>query len=297
MTNASSTTKQSAAERIVSLLLEKLDQGISPWHMPWKCMGVPQSVDGRPYRGINALLLALNPYKQPKYLTFNRCKALGGNVKKGERGHYVVFWDRISKKETREDGTEETRSFFIIKGYTVFNVEQCEGLPKKCYVDCTQTEHNPIAEAEAIWEGYADRPELKHINPNEAYYSPSKDYINTPEPSQFESAEAYYSTLFHEASHSTGAEKRLNRLTKTHFGTEAYSEEELVAEISAQILCQSCGITRTLDNAAAYCESWAKHLRGESARNIVGACSAAQKAADYILGGAQNDGEADEAEA
>ena len=284
MTNTTSTAKQSAAEHIVSILLEKLEQGVSPWHMPWKCCGIPQSIDGRPYRGINALLLALNPYRQPKYLTFNRCKQLGGNVKKGERGHYVVFWDRITKKEVNDEGKEETRSFFILKGYIVFNVEQCEGLPKKCFVDVNQAEHDTIAEAEAIWNGYTDKPALVHDNPNEAYYSPSKDIINIPQLSQFDNAEAYYSTLFHEASHSTGAEKRLNRLTKTHFGSEEYSAEELVAEISAQILCQSCGITRTLDNAAAYCQSWANHLRGENARNIVSACTAAQKAADYIIG-------------
>lgn len=285
MTNAiaNTTAKQSAAERIVNIIIDKLEQGVSPWHMPWNCCGVPQSIDGRPYKGINALLLALNPYKQSKYLTFNRCEKLGGKVKKGEHGHYVVFWDVVSKEVEQEDGTKKIEKFFILKGYTVFNIEQCEGLPQK-YYENTDCHHEPIAEAEAIWNGYSDKPALVHDNPNQAYYSPSKDIINLPNMEQFDNAEAYYSTLFHEASHSTGAEKRLNRLTRTFFGSEEYSAEELVAEISAQILCQSCGITRTLPNAAAYCKSWASHLKGENAKAIVSACTKAQKAADYILG-------------
>ena len=282
-TTANSAAKQSPAEIIAGKIIEMLDSGVSPWHQPWKCMGVPQSIDKRPYRGINALLLGMQPYRSPYYLTFNRCKALGGSVMKGQKGHYVVFWDRISKKEKADDGTETVRSFFLLRGYTVFNVEQCSGLPAKFYPQENSTEFVEHADAQAVWDGYAGRPDVLHDS-RSAYYSPKEDRIHLPAKADFDSVEEYYSTLFHEGSHSTGAPSRLARLKWDGFGSESYSREELVAEISAQILCQHVGITRTLANAAAYCKSWASHLRGENAREIVGACTQAQKAADYILG-------------
>lgn len=277
--------KTTPAERIVNELIDLLEKGVSPWHKPWTCAGVPQGIDGRPYRGINALLLGMLPYRQPKYLTFNKCKALGGNVRKGEKGHFVVYWDHITKKEVLDDGTEELRSFYLIRGYVVFNVEQCDGLPEKFFEKVDDSARAPrIDDAEAIWDGYADRPQLVHRNLSAAFYSPASDEINIPERGQFGCPEEYYSTLFHEAAHSTGSPNRLSRLKWDGFGSESYSHEELVAEIASQILCQRVGITRTLPNAAAYCKSWAARLKGECARNIVSACTAAQKAADYILG-------------
>ena len=284
-TTETTAVKKSPAERIVDMILEKLDKGISPWHCPWNCVGIPQSIDKRPYRGINAILLAMNPYKSPYYLTVNRCNKMGGRIKKGEHGHYVVFWDLVSKEETKQDGTKEKRSFFILKGYTVFNVEQTEGLPDKYYEipKGDDIQHEPIAEAEAIWDGYADKPTLS-LGGNSAYYSPTADKICIPTREQFDHIDEYYATLFHEASHSTGSKERLNRLHWDGFGSESYSQEELIAEISAQILCQQVGITRTLDNAAAYCKSWARKIRGENAKAIVQACTQAQKASDYILG-------------
>ena len=281
--NTTTTAKQSPAEIIAGKIIEMLDQGVSPWHQPWKCLGVPQSVDRRPYRGINALLLGMQPYRSPYYCTFNRCKALGGSVMKGQRGHYVVFWDRVTKREKQDDGTETARSFFLLRGYTVFNVEQCSGLPERFYPKEGSGEFLEHADAQAIWDGYAGKPGLFHDSRG-AYYSPSEDAIHLPARADFDGSDEYYSTLFHEASHSTGAPGRLARLKWDGFGSESYSREELVAEISAQILCQRAGITRTLANAASYCKSWASHLRGENAREIVGACTQAQKAADHILG-------------
>ena len=292
-TYAANTAKQTPAEIIAGKIIEMLDQGVSPWHQPWKCLGVPQSIDRRPYRGINALLLGMQPYRSPYYLTFNRCKALGGSVQKGQHGHYVVYWDRVSKKEKADDGTETVRSFFLLRGYTVFNVEQCSGLPDKFYPQENSGEFQEHEDAQKIWDGYAGRPEVLHDS-RSAYYSPKEDRIHLPAKADFDGADEYYATLFHEGSHSTGAPSRLARLKWDGFGSESYSREELVAEISAQILCQRAGITRTLANAAAYCKSWASHLRGENAREIVGACTQAQKAADYILGVKPDDGQEEE---
>lgn len=276
--------KIDTAERIAEIIIEQLDKGTSPWHKDWKG-NVPQSVDGRPYRGINLLLMGMLPYATPKYLTFNKCKELGGMVKKGEHGHLVVYWKRYVKVEKDEATGEETnRMLWFLRPYTVFNVEQCEGLPESCYKMGNVKEHQPIAEAEAIWNGYEDKPETEFTDEDRAFYRPSDDSVHVPSMKYFNSPEGFYATLFHEGVHSTGHKSRLNRTFGEFFGTEQYSKEELVAEIGAQLLCQNCGITRTLDNSIAYCKSWAKCLRGMKAKEIIGAAGRAQKAVDWIMG-------------
>jgi len=276
--------KMNTAERIAQTIIEQLDKGTSPWHKSWKGI-VPQSVDGRVYRGINTLLLGCLPYEVPKYLTFNKCKEMGGTVKKGEHGHLVMFWKRMTKEETNDEtGEVKKSSFMMVRGYTVFNVSQCEGLPESAYKMEGVKEHQPISEAEAIWEGYADKPQTNFTKGDTACYVPSLDVINVPEMGLFESAEEFYATLFHEGVHSTGHSKRLNRKIENGFGSEPYGKEELTAEIGAQLLCQNCGITRTLKNTVAYCKSWANSLRGMKATEILNAAARAQKAVDYMMG-------------
>lgn len=277
--------KIDTADKIAAKILEMLDKGVCPWKKNWHGL-VPQSVDGRPYRGINQLLLGFTSYECPRFLTFNRCKALGGKVKKGEHGHLVMFWKRFTKEETDEKtGETKKTSFMCIRGYTVFNVAQCEGLPKKFYdVSKMRVEHKPIAEAEALWKGYEDKPQVVFTKGDTACYVPNLDVINCPEMSLFDSAEAFYATLFHEGCHSTGHKSRLNRDLGGNFGSERYGKEELVAEIGAQLLCQQVGIENQMENTAAYCKSWAKALRGMRSKEIIYAASRAQKAADYIMG-------------
>ena len=283
--------KVTTAERLAQVIIDQLEKGVSPWHKTWKGV-VPQSIHGRPYRGINALLLGLLDYEVPRYVTFNQAKKLGGMVKKGEHGHLVMFWKTGAVEEKdgkgnvilKNDGTPKMRRTFLMVPYTVFNVSQCEGLPEKFYKMDEVKKHEPIVEAEAIWNGYADKPVTEFTNGDAAFYVPGCDIINVPKMKFFDSAEEFYATLFHEGCHSTGHKKRLNRDMGGRFGSEKYGKEELVAEIGAQLLCQNCGITRTLENTAAYCEGWCKALKGMRANEIVNAASAAQKAADWILG-------------
>ena len=273
--------KKSVAEVVAEMIAKMLDNGVSPWHQPW-ANGMPRSVNGNYYRGWNAILLGFQNYNDPRYLTFNKVKELGGNVKKGEKGHYVYFWQFTKKEILNENGEKEIKQYAFAKSYYVFNVEQCDGLNLKPCKGFNQ-DNNPIKQAEAIWNNYQDKPELLH-NAKSAFYCPSKDYISIPEMKQFENSEAYYSTLFHEAVHSTGVKHRLDRLTNDSFGSEKYGKEELVAEIGSQLLCQSIGITRTLDNAVAYCKSWSKAIKEMPANAVLNAASQAQKAVDYILG-------------
>jgi len=285
-------SKNYTADKIANLILEQLDKGVCPWTKTWHGGLVPQSVDGRPYRGINALILGMLPYDVPRYVTFSKAKEMGGMVKKGEHGYPVILWkpskcaekDKDGNPVLDKDGNPKMRRFMTMRGYTVFNVAQCEGLPEKCYKVEGLKAHEPIAEAEAIWNGYEGKPHTMYTNGDSAFYVPMLDTINMPKMGFFNSPEEFYATLFHEGVHSTGHEKRLHREFGHGFGTEQYSKEELVAEIGATLLCNMCGITRTVKNAAAYCASWAKHIRGERSVEIVYAAARAQKAADWIMG-------------
>lgn len=287
--------KQSPADKIVGAILDLLKKGVSPWHKPWQGFGNwPANISGRRYRGINAFFLALFAnYENPTFLTFNQAHALGGNIRKGEHGWPVLLWKRVPASRGRrkqdadgEEADEAAKQQFhlLLRGYTVFNVEQCEQLPSgKLKLPKTFT-HNPIPEAEAVWKGYKDKPALRHTRKSESVYRTRTDTIVVPYPEQFETREAYFDTLFHEAAHSTGHPSRLNRTMKGRFGSQDYAREELIAEIAASLLCNSCGITRHLDNAASYCAHWAAQLDKVPARAIVSAATAAQSAADYILG-------------
>ena len=292
--------KDFTADKIAEMIIAALDKGVSPWHKSWKGNGglMPCSAfNGKPYRGINILLLGLLGYEVPRFLTFKQCESLGGKVKKGEHGHIIQFWKPLSVKEKNEvTGETEIKSILMNRYYTVFNVSQCEGLPEKLYkIEQGEIkEHKPIEEAEEIWEGYADKPQTEFTDGDEAFYAPSRDLISVPKIGHFESPEEFYCALFHEGVHSTGHEKRLARKFGGGFGSETYSEEELTAEIGAQLLCQLCGITTTLENSAAYCKGWAEYLRESPKRSIIYAASRAQKAVDFILGNMKKEDNAEE---
>ncbi len=270
------------AERVTQAILDALDKGVCPWKMEWRG-GRPMSIDGYRYRGINSFLLSISDYDDNRWLTVHKANELGGNVKKGEHGQLVILWKKSQyTKENPETGEEEVHKGLLLRGYTVFNVEQCEGLPER-FTKSTPTVGEPLAEANAIWEGYEDGPSLDYRGAR-AYYRPSTDEIVLPKPERFNTAEAFYSTLFHEAIHSTGIKARLSRPDFEKRDYESYGTEELVAEMGAAMLCAECGIQSTLENSAAYCKGWAEAIRQNPANMIIKVASQAQRAADYILG-------------
>ena len=269
---------------ITDRIIDMLDAGTVPWRKPWKnACELPQNlISKKAYRGINILTLGASGYGSPYWLTFKQAKSLGGMVRKGEKGTPVVFWKFI---DVTDKETGEEKRVPLLRYYTVFNVEQTDGIDESKIPAVAELpdNFNPIDEAEKIIDESEDLPEIKHAG-DRAFYRPSTDTITMPKQSQFFGTEEYYSTLFHECVHSTGHESRLDRLSKdASFGSTDYSKEELVAEMGAAMLCGLTGIeTATIENSAAYIDGWRKKIN-DNVKLVITAAGKAQKAVDYIL--------------
>jgi antirestriction protein ArdC len=278
----------SVYEIVTSRILAELERGEIPWRKPWRTLPPANLISKKPYRGINVFLLAIQGYGSQYWLTFNQAKQLGGNVRKGEHGTKIIFW-KFDKFETETaDGETESRQSAFLRYYTVFNLEQTEGLKALLALPPAF----PIESAEEIVKGMPNPPVFEQDA--QAAYIPSRDAVTMPSRSAFESPAEFYSTLFHELTHATGHAKRLAREgfdSTQKFGSESYSREELIAEMGSAMLCGIAGIEQaTISNSAAYLQSWIRRLKADS-RLVVSAASAAQKAADYIRGiSAQADG-------
>jgi len=278
---------QVITDRIVGLL----EKGVVPWQKPWQGGGtMPRNlVSKREYRGVNVFLLHAMSYESPFWLTFNQAIELGGHVRKGERACPVVFWKWLEAEAPDQPTGKKTVPF--LRYYSVFNVAQCEDIPqdKIPSLGSVTREHSPIAEAERIVSAMPKKPEIRHGG-GRACYSPAFDRVEMPKPEAFVTSADYYSVLFHELTHSTGHESRLNRKGVagsdgewSAFGSTPYAREELVAEMGAAFLSGHAGIVeRTLNNSAAYVASWLQRLK-DDARLVVQAAAQAQKAADFIL--------------
>ncbi len=277
-------------EIITGKILALMNAGVNPWRRPWQTgpRRAPQNLlSRRPYRGVNVLLLGCSEYAAPYWLTFRQAVAIGGNVKKGEKANIAVFWKMLDAKEDA-DKSEYEKTIPVLRYYSVFNVEQCEGVdyPKP---DLSTFTHNPIAEAEKIVAAMPTPPTLTHTDHERAFYRPSTDTVNVPPLERFENAGEYYSTMFHELTHSTRHPLRLDRKAPEHdeegpqgFGSKNYGREELVAEMGSAFLCGMAGIEGgTLVNSAAYLDGWRKAIK-EDTRLVIMAAAAAQKAVDFI---------------
>jgi antirestriction protein ArdC len=280
--------KRDLYAEVTARMIEALEDGILPWRKPWTSMGSHRNlVSGREYRGINVFLTALSAmrgsYSYPLWVTMKQANQMGGRVRAGERGTMVVFWQpRVDVKKNDAGEDQEVRRL-VFKKYYVWNVEQVDGLVLPAI-------ENPAgavghAGADALWEEYADRPGLFHGG-SAAFYTAALDAIQMPTRASFESTSAYYQVLFHEAIHSTGAKKRLNRSTLTQagrFGDANYSQEELVAEMGGAMLLARAGMEPAYANSAAYLRGWLKALEDDN-RLVVVAAQQAEKAARFVLG-------------
>jgi antirestriction protein ArdC len=288
--------RPSIYQTVTDRILSGLKAGVIPWEKPWKTpryTGGPfprNFSTGKPYRGINVLLLWSSDYSSPFWLTFKQAQDLKGHVRKGERGTPIVFYKQLPEHADKNgDGTDEDeRTPFLLCHYTVFNVEQCDGLNLP---EIDQPTAVPGIDEDEFCEGivtaWENRPALHLTSASEcrAYYRPSTDSVHMPARSRFVDSPHYYSTLFHELVHSTGHESRLNRTFGDHFGDELYSKEELVAEMGAAFLCAIAGIANehTDRNTTAYIQNWISKLE-EDNRLVIHAAANAQRAADCILG-------------
>jgi antirestriction protein ArdC len=287
---------KSVYEIVNERIFTELENGVIPWRKPWVNFDnegnfiAPQNfVTGKPYRGFNYILL-LNLFPEPHYLTFKQIRDLGGKLIKGSQSIPIIFWKPYVVDEINSEGETISKQKFFLRYYSVFNITQTEGIEYKASVVKVSKDNdfNAVARAEKILSDFSDKPSISHHS-DSAYYSPGVDRVSMPCKESFHSSDGYYATLFHELSHSTGHTKRLSRKGVTdpvNFGSHNYSKEELIAEFSAAYLCSFSGIQHaTIENSAAYIQSWLLALKDDS-RMLVNASSQGQKSCDYILNGA-----------
>lgn len=287
-----SSTKLDVYQIVTDLIIALLEQGIIPWQRPWNA-GMPMNLlSKRQYRDINLwLLLSLN-YEQNFFLTWDQLKSIGGSVNKDEKGHIVLFWKR-SQKKAEEEKDKKQNPIPLLRYYKVFNIAQCRDIPLHLLPqpELGFTDVDPMLECEAIIHGMPDCPKIQHKE-QKAYYSIDRDIINMPRKKSFKSIESYYSTLYHELVHSTGAEKRLGRKTlcdMTPFGSESYAMEELIAEMGSAYLCRFSEILpNEIKNTVAYLDNWLEVFKRDK-RFLITASGHAQKAVDFVLQRKENE--------
>jgi antirestriction protein ArdC len=280
-------------QEITDKIIAELEAGRVPWVQPWRTvaanapLALPKNASTeRRYSGINVLILwgavIERGFSGQSWLTFRQALSLGGGVRKGERGTTVVYADRFvpndEKKRAIETG-EDALAIPFLKRFTVFNTDQCDGLP----IEVAQAAPPPppgMIEPEAERLIAATGADFR-IGGARAFYSPSGDFVQVPPPQAYYEPINWHRTAFHELGHWTGHPSRLNREHCGAFGSKSYAREELVAEMAGAFMCASLGIVPTVRHAD-YIGSWLEVLR-EDNRAIVRAASAASKAADYLL--------------
>lgn len=285
------------AQDITDAILASLEAGTVPWHQPWASTGgqLPRSMaTGKLYQGMNSFLLGMYAqtadYTSPWWGTYNQIKAQGGQVTKGEKASTVILYRTFDKdQENPKTGETETVTIPVLRAFSVFNACQTTGLPEKyTTAPTTGNDFDPIESAEAIVKDYTSRggPSILH-GFDAACYNFREDRVYLPNLNQFETPEDYYATNFHELGHSTGAEKRLAREgiagSDHKFGDAVYSFEELIAEMTAAMVCTIVGIdqTNTLPQHAGYIAHWIQVLKGDK-KMILKAAAGAQKATNLI---------------
>ena len=257
------------------------------WDKPWidTSNGMPRNVDGKPYRGINVLLLLIQGskmgYTQNIWGTLKSWNAKGGKIIKGSKSTKITFYKSFVSKDKE---TDEENKFFILKTFNVFNIAQVEGVTIQ---DDNQTLTNTVERDKLIDSFVAQTNAILKDGGNRAFYSPSSDFIGMPKLEQFKTTDGYYSTLLHELTHWTGAMKRCNRDLKNKFGSQAYAFEELVAELGSMFLCNKFNILgrdeEQMRNHITYLDSWIKRLKDDK-KAIFQASTLAQKAFDFLDG-------------
>ena len=287
------TEKQDIYTRITNQIVSHLEKGVRPWVRPWNAEHAagritrPLRHNGKPYSGINVLSLWASAMAQnfaaPIWMTFKQASELDAHIRKGEKGALVVYADSITRKETDEKtGDEIDREIPFLKGYTVFNVEQIDGLPEVYYAKAAPI-LDPVARINHAEKFFAALGATIRHGGNLAFYSIATDAIQMPEFESFPDADSYYATLAHESTHWTGSKTRLDRDFGGHrFGSEGYAVEELVAELGAAFLCADLELAlEPREDHASYIATWLRVLAADN-RAVFTAAAHAQRAAEFI---------------
>ena len=268
-------------KQVTDSIIAELEKGAIPWVKPWRADSSADRnvVSGKPYKGINRLLLGMSAmghgFSSPEWATYKQWTEKGAQVNKGEKATHIVFFKPIAGKQNAETGETEG-GYCVIRGYAVFNATQTNYSAPVSDVPAVQ--FNPVPACEQF---IADTGAQITHGGDAAFYAPSHDRIQLPNKSAFDHESSYYATAFHELTHWTGSDKRLDRdLSKGRFGNPSYAFEELVAEIGAAFLCADMGIQGELRHAG-YIDHWLRACR-EDSKSIFRAAALSQKACDYL---------------
>jgi antirestriction protein ArdC len=282
--------------KITNRIIADLERGVRPWIQPWHANKAggritrPLRHNGEPYSGINVILLwteaCAKGFSSATWMTFKQAIELGGCVRKGEAGSTVVYANTFTKTETGDAGQDVDHVIPFLKSYTVFCVDQIDGLPTRFY-NKPEARIDPserIAHADTF---FAQTGAIIRHGGSQAFYMPSTDIIQMPPFETFECATSYTSTLAHECVHWTSAPHRLNRdLSRYSKDKSERAREELIAELGAVFLCADLGVVSELEprlDHASYLASWLKVL-GQDKRFIFSAAAHAQKAVAFLHG-------------
>jgi len=289
------TAKTDVYQTVTDAIVRQLEAGVRPWSKPWTSTGsglpvMPLRSCGTPYRGINVLLLwgaaEDRGYQAQRWMTFKQAQSAGGCVRKGEKGTAICYASKFTVEG--EDGADD-RDVSFMRTYTVFNIEQIDGLsPDLTGVAPVVTGGPDRIEAAEAW-AKATGARIQHGG-DRAFFSPSHDLVQMPPLASFRDADGYYGTLAHELTHWSGGASRLDRTFGKRFGDNAYAAEELVAELGAAFAMARLGLaSEPREDHASYLSSWLNVLKADK-RAIFTAASKAQQAIDYLFAGHDSDG-------
>ena len=292
MSRPTDQTRPDLYTRVTGTIIAALETGVRPWTKPWSAEHLagritrPLRHNGEPYNGINVILLwseaVERAFSSWTWMTFNQALELGGHVRKGEHGSTVVYANRLHRTETGGDGQDIEREIPFLKAYTVFNVDQIEGLPEPYAAppEPLLAAAGRIDHAEAFFA--AIKADIRHRG-DQAFYAVGADYVQVPPFECFHDPEGYYATLAHECTHWTRHPTRLDRdFGRKRWGDDGYAREELVAELGAAFLCADLGLElEPRPDHAAYIAGWLQVLTTDK-RFIFTAAAHAQRAADYL---------------
>ena len=268
---------------ITNQILDKLKAGVVPWRKPWTA-GVPKNaITKKTYRGFNIWRLGSEGYNNPHWASFKQVQKLGGSVIKKQHATMIIYW-KLLEFEDKKSGEE--KKVPMLRYHNMFNIEQTTLCDDERF-EIVKNDNDPIEACESIINNYKNGPEITHADSARAFFEHNADIINMPDIGLFDTSEDYYSTLFHEATHSTGHHTRLKRREpgeKRTMKDPKYWFEEIIAELGAAMLGGETGIDFfTLDNSASYIDGYIKALENDP-KVFIQAASAAQKAVEYIKG-------------
>jgi len=253
----------------------QLMQGNVPWQKPWSQQPT-NLITKKPYRGINVILLGMEEYEHNFFLSFDQVHGIGGKVKKGSKGHPVMYWRKAN------DGTDGQKNGSY-DYYTVFNIAQCENIPESYLSVVSETPAHPSPEY--IIASMPNCPKIQHKELR-AYYEVVDDIVHMPKKGNIKKTTEYYAMLFRQLVHSTGHDSRLGRagLVEMHelSNDATFSKEDLVADIGVCFLMSITGLPIKFQNGPGYVPGWLGKFKGNK-RLISIAAGEAQKAVDYIL--------------